>query len=242
MWGTKSRIPWVNRPSTAFIRVANRALVVEGSHVGDAELPDGEYPNPRLLAIVLAGGSSRRMGGDDKLALTLAGQTLLDLAVDAVAGADLVVAVGPQRQTTRDVYWTREVPPGGGPVAAISAGLSAAEALPSEFEFVVVLAGDMPLAASGVDALTAAIGGFDADVAVAVGEDGRDQLLLAIWRRRSLSSVLAGYDSTHGMSARSLLADVNVARVSVAADATLDCDEPQDLQRVAVLLRARGGH
>ncbi len=242
MLGPKSRIHRANRPTTALTGVANRGLVVKGGSVTEADPAVDGHQNPRLLAIVLAGGSSRRMGGEDKLALTLADQTLLDLAIDAVAGADQVIAVGPQRHTNREVRWARENPPGGGPVAAISAGLSAANVLRSDAVFVAVLAGDMPLAASGVDGLLVVIKESDADVAIAVGEDGRDQPLLAIWRRRSLSSVLARYDSTHGLSARSLLEDVNVARVPVPPDAILDCDEPQDLQRVAALLREREGH
>lgn len=207
----------------------------------EAEPAASEPQNPRFLAIVLAGGQSRRMAGGDKLALEVADRTLLDHAVDAVRDAELIVAVGPQRQTKLDVSWTREVPPGGGPVAAIAAGLSSADGLPSEAEFVAVLAGDMPFAGSGIDALASAVERADCDVAIAVGDDGTDQPLLALWRRSSLSAVLARWDSVAGRSARSLLADVNVARVPVANDAVLDCDVPQDLDRVVAMMRGRGG-
>ena len=198
-------------------------------------------PKLAMLAIVLAGGASTRMAGQDKLALPLVDKPLLDHAVDAVASADLIITVGPPRQTGRSVHWTREQPPGGGPVAAIAAGLVAADRLGDESQFVAVIAGDMPLAGGVIGTLLRAAEAADCDVAIAVGADGRDQPLLAIWRRTALSDVLAACESTAGTSARSLLAGVRVARVPVTGDATRDCDEQQDLYEVAAIIRGRSG-
>lgn len=207
----------------------------------EVELTARDGSKLAMIAIVLAGGESARMAGQDKLALPLVNKPLLDHAVDAVASANLIIAVGPSRQTTRDVHWTREAPPGGGPVAAIAAGLSAADRLANDSPFVAVLAGDMPLAGAAMDALIHAIQGTECDVAIAVGEDGRDQPLLAIWRRGSLSNTIAAYDSTQGKSARSLLANVTVNRVSVADEGILDCDEQQDLARITAIMHRRSG-
>src|SRR5699024_2806292 len=119
-------------------------------------------PQPRLAdvvgvgAIVLCGGTSRRMGGTDKTALPLGGATVLDHLLDALPADWPVVCAGVERPTRRKVGWTREDPPGGGPVAGIAAGLDAvaraaagadpATGIAVEPVVVVVLAGDQPFA------------------------------------------------------------------------------------------------
>ncbi|WP_399128711.1 molybdenum cofactor guanylyltransferase [Actinacidiphila sp. ITFR-21] len=76
-------------------------------------------------AVVLAGGAARRLGGADKPALPVGGRTLLDRVLAACAGADRTVVVGPRRPTARPVRWAGEEPPGGGPLPALAAGLTA---------------------------------------------------------------------------------------------------------------------
>ena len=92
-------------------------------------------------AVVLAGGGSRRMG-TDKLSAEVGGVALLDRVLSAVRGADDVVAVGPERPTELPVRWCREEPVGGGPAAALGAGL---RQLLSCSPLVAVLAGELPL-------------------------------------------------------------------------------------------------
>src|SRR5690606_32944159 len=78
-----------------------------------------------LDAVILAGGAARRMGGADKPGLRVGDRTLLERAADAVrahAPEARVVVVGPERDSPRALY-TREDPPGGGPVPALGAGL-----------------------------------------------------------------------------------------------------------------------
>ncbi|WP_188302429.1 molybdenum cofactor guanylyltransferase, partial [Streptomyces sp. CBMA123] len=90
--------------------------------------------------IVPAGGSARRLGGADKPGLTVGETTLLDRVLAACAGARTTVVVGPARPTARaGVRWTREQPPGGGPVAAVAAGLDLVTA-----DLVLLLAADLP--------------------------------------------------------------------------------------------------
>ncbi|NEE37826.1 NTP transferase domain-containing protein, partial [Streptomyces sp. SID7982] len=67
-------------------------------------------------------------------------------------GAARTVVVGDRRATARPVLWTREVPQGGGPLAALGAGLKLTTA-----QYVVVLSADLPFLGRGtVDALLAA--------------------------------------------------------------------------------------
>ena len=79
------------------------------------------------------------MGGGDKTALDVGGLSLLDRALEAAAGAEQTIVVGAARPTRRDVRWTREEPPGGGPAAALASGLRLVSA-----PFVLALAGDLP--------------------------------------------------------------------------------------------------
>ncbi|MFE9766875.1 DUF6457 domain-containing protein [Streptomyces sp. NPDC005808] len=95
-------------------------------------------------AVVLAGGAARRLGGVDKPAVRVGGRPLLDRVLAACAGAATTVVVAEPRSTARPVVWAREDPPGGGPLAALGAGLRHTTA-----EFVVVLSADLPFLEAG---------------------------------------------------------------------------------------------
>jgi molybdopterin-guanine dinucleotide biosynthesis protein A len=174
--------------------------------------------------VVLAGGSSRRMGGGDKTALDLGtGQSVLGHLVSSLDTSVPVVVVGPERPLERSVRWARESPPGGGPVAGLAAGVGALRS--DGAEWVVVIAGDQPFAASAVPELLAA---RTAEVAAVVGvdTDGRDQPLLGAYRISALSRLLgAGSESLAGRSVRSLVEQLTVRRVALPARSTLDVDD-----------------
>lgn len=92
-------------------------------------------------ALILSGGHGRRLGGVDKASLAMEGDTLLGRALAAVARAERIVVVGRSSGSLPEgVRVACEHPPGGGPVAAIAAGLSYVES-----RVVVILACDMPL-------------------------------------------------------------------------------------------------
>jgi molybdopterin-guanine dinucleotide biosynthesis protein A len=55
----------------------------------------------RFDAVILAGGRARRLGGVDKPGLTVGGRTLAEAVVSAVAGAEAVIVVGPERSDLR---------------------------------------------------------------------------------------------------------------------------------------------
>ena len=175
-------------------------------------------------AVVLAGGRSRRMGVADKTRLIVGGTPLLDRALRAVAGADRVVVVGESRVTTTDVTWVREEPPGGGPAAAIAAGLAHVTA-----DVVVLLAGDMPLiSTSDVDRLVDAVSD---DGAVYIDDAGQEQWLCSAWRTTALRNT----PFAAGTSLREALCDFEFTRLPAPA-VVVDCDTPEDLVRAEELL------
>ncbi|MEV0587769.1 NTP transferase domain-containing protein [Nonomuraea sp. NPDC050310] len=118
---------------------------------------------------MLAGGAARRMSGADKPGMTVGARSLLERVVAAVADAGRVVVVGPARDLD-GVVFTREDPPGGGPVRALRAGLAEVTA-----PQVVVLAADLPfLLHDHVVALRAAAAGAVPPIATAAGSEGVD--------------------------------------------------------------------
>jgi molybdopterin-guanine dinucleotide biosynthesis protein A len=181
-------------------------------------------------AIVLAGGSARRLGGVAKPQLDVAGSTLLDRVVDAVRSAEVVVVAGPHQPVTGSVCWSQEQPPGGGPVAALAAALPLTTA-----PVVVVLAGDLPWIAPAVPALLAAVppGGL----ALLVDRSGRLNHLAAAWSREALTRALDRVGEPRGAAVRSLLAGADPVLVADPAGWGADCDTWDDVRSA----RARGG-
>ena len=126
--------------------------------------------------MVLAGGTSRRLGRD-KLGEPVGGMPLLDRVLRALPAHSDVVCVGPERDTARAVRWVREEPAGAGPAAALAAGV---EALEAPVGRVLVLAGDLPFVSR--ELLVGLLAVLDASVgAMAVDDEGREQPLLSAW-------------------------------------------------------------
>lgn len=183
-------------------------------------------PAPQdLTVVVLAGGQSRRFGSD-KLAAPLAGTTLLDHLIATLPEAWPVVVVGEPRATARDVEWTREDPPGGGPLAGVEAGLDRVGT-----GLVAVVAGDMPYAAAGLVVLAAALRDAGPETVAAVGTDdqGFANPLLAVYRAAAVRATLPR--PAHGRPAKTLLALPHV-EVRVAGVASRDVDTPRDLEEL----------
>jgi molybdopterin-guanine dinucleotide biosynthesis protein A len=134
--------------------------------------------------VVLAGGRARRMGGVAKPGLEVDGRRLLDVALEALAGAASRVVVGGTDALPARVTRVCEEPPGGGPVAALAAALQVVTQ-----PVCVVLAADLPfVAAHHVDELVAGLAG--AAAAVAVDAHGREQPLLAAYDAAALRAAL----------------------------------------------------
>jgi len=176
-------------------------------------------------AIVVAGGAARRMGGADKPGQRVGDRTMLGRVVDAVrdvAAHTVVVVVGPRHDDVADVVWCIEEPAGGGPVAAIAAGLQHTSS-----DVVLVLAADLPEIGPAVPLLIDALRG--ADCAVLVDANGRRNPLAAAWRRAQLQAAIAGIGEVAGAAARAMLDGVLVAEVPDAGGWGTDCDTWDDL-------------
>jgi molybdopterin-guanine dinucleotide biosynthesis protein A len=184
-------------------------------------------------AVVLAGGEGRRLGRVSKPALSVGGRRLLDVALDAVAGAARTIVVGAKLPTSRLVEWAREEPIGGGPLAALAAAMPLVRS-----PVTVVLAADLPFITADAIAVLRETRG-DAAAAIAIDDSGRDQPLVGCYATASLRTALPA--DPNGASMRSLLQAIEavgpIVRVVLAGDppVTWDCDTPADLHRAQEL-------
>ncbi|MFE7413803.1 DUF6457 domain-containing protein [Streptomyces laurentii] len=208
-------------------------------------------------AVVLAGGSARRLGGVDKPAVRVGGRPLLDRVLAGCRDAGRTVVVAAPRTTSRPVVWAREDPPGGGPVAALDAGLRRLAELSAcstdAAPLVLVLSADLPFfdadtASRLVGALDAAP---DAEAALGVDTDGRRQPLVAAYRtgplRRALARAAAEHGGTlDGLPLRGVTEALRVVPVppgpgrSGPFDASFDCDTWRDVATARARIREHG--
>lgn len=234
-----------------------------GGRLGGAT--PGTAPTTGWDGVVLAGGLGRRMGPGDKLARRVGGVPLLERVIAALAGAERIIVAGPRRAwvTGADrLIWVAEDPPGGGPVAGLSAALSAVRA-----SRLVVLAGDLPFAAGLPEWLLdrlapsgpAAAGGANAgganagtvDAVVPVDVTGRAQPLAAAYRSAELRAAIAAQPQVCGARLGQVLAELRVAMVhlsnsppgpaGLAGYVLADCDTPEELEAARELLGSPPG-
>ncbi len=164
------------------------------------------------------------------------GETPMVARVLAAVRPRPVLVVGRPEDVPDGIPVLVEDPPGGGPVAAIAAGLGH---LSEEADAVIVLAADLPFVTSAhLDRLASALlhQSPHAGPAVTTDATGRLNWLCSAWRRTALDAALARLGEPAGRSMRDLAAGlrpVEVADVDGVAD---DVDTPDDLAR------ARGRH
>lgn len=203
-----------------------------------------------IAAVILAGGAGRRMGGVDKPALKVSGRRMLDRVLEACRDTAPRVVVGPARDLPPDVLGTTEDPPGGGPVAAIAAGLAQFDPLlqPSK---VVIVAADMPLLdrvavhALEIPYLMPGGDGVAPEVVFYVDKDGQRQLLCGLWcvipLRIALGELAAERpEGLVGASMRALAAKLTVSELTWRAKGPppwYDCDTEEDLREAQKLAR-----
>ncbi|MDG9710389.1 DUF6457 domain-containing protein [Streptomyces sp. DH10] len=188
---------------------------------------------------MLAGGAARRLGGADKPGVRVGGRALLDRVLAACAGARGTVVVAAPRPTARPVTWAREDPPGGGPLAALDAGLRHTTA-----ERVVVLSADLPfLEERTVGLLLSTLRTSAADGVLLTDPEGRDQPLVAAYAAPRLREALAlltdRHESLAGLPLRRLIAELNLTRVSDPV-ASFDCDTWDDIATARARIREHG--
>ena len=187
-----------------------------------------------LAALILAGGRAKRMGGADKAGLLIAGTSLLDRVIGACSDLPVVV-VGPERPTVRAVIFTRESPPGGGPVAALAAGLPLVDG-----RLVALLAADLPfLTADTLDLLGSRLTD-DAEGALLVDDAGSRPAAGRCLASGPAARVVAAAGPPEGLALGRLLGSLTAVRVRpdqlpAGATAWHDCDTPEDLVRAEEL-------
>lgn len=191
-------------------------------------------------AVVLAGGSAKRLGGADKPGLTVGGLALLDRVLGACRAARTTVVVGGRRATVRPVVWAREEPPGGGPLAALAAGLRLVTA-----DRVLVLSADLPfLDEATVAALLGALDAGSHEGVLLTDPGGRDQPLVAVYRteplRRELALLATEHGSPAGLPVRLLISELDIARIAAEPLASFDCDTWQDIVSARSRIREHG--
>jgi molybdopterin-guanine dinucleotide biosynthesis protein A/uridine kinase len=160
----------------------------------------------RVTAVVLAGGASQRFA-PDKLAERVDGESLLDRALMSLPEqVTTVIVVGAVREVARPVIFTAEEPAGGGPAAALVAGLR--RALEQSGDAIVTLPGDAPLAGQAAKILLSRLES-EPSIEAVVGTDaaGREQPLQLALRPAGAHALVAtaGPRGAAGISARRLL-------------------------------------
>jgi molybdopterin-guanine dinucleotide biosynthesis protein A len=187
--------------------------------------------------VVLAGGAGRRMGGADKPALTVAGQSMITRVLAAVHDADPRIVVGRvPPDLPVHVHSTSEEPPGGGPVAATAAGLAL---VPQDVTLTALLAADLPLlTGEAVDVLRLTVESAPMQGAVYRDAEGRRQMLCGVWRTAALREAVHRLErerngGLRGASVRELMQFLRVAEVSWRRPGPppwFDCDTDDDLR------------
>ncbi len=167
-------------------------------------------------AVVLAGGTGRRLGGVDKARLEVDGVRLLDRVLTACVGARTTVVVGPV-DAPDGVLVTREDPPGTGPAAGIVAGLGA---IATPAPWTLVLACDQPGAPRAVPQLLAAA--RDRDAYCLARRDGGPEWLLALYRSDALRRAAEEHGDPRNRSVGSLLGRLEPVLVAAADPTDVD--------------------
>ena len=204
---------------------------------------------PAVTGAVLAGGRSRRFGGD-KLLAPLEGRSLLEHAVTAVAGlADEVLVVGREPWPPADtsvaarpnqrIRGVADRVPDGGPAAGLRTALEVARE-----PIALVVAGDMPrLAPAVLELLLRTLAAGDPGIvdAVVLAYRGRLQPLPAALRVgagtiAAQAAVASGDSSLAGVLARMrvrLIEEAAWRPLDPEAWTLADVDRPVDLDRLA---------
>jgi molybdenum cofactor cytidylyltransferase len=195
---------------------------------------------PRIAALVLAAGSSSRMGGPNKLLCEVGGATMIERAVRAAVDSrctQVVVVTGWQAERVEAAFEAvrtfkpRKVVHNPDHSQGLSSSLRCGvAALPRSVDAALVLLADMPwIGAAHIDRLIGAFDARDPAIVAAIRGDRRGHPVL--WPRRYFPSIatLAG-----DVGARELLARnaSEVRGVQFETDDIFDdIDTPQELAR-----------
>jgi molybdopterin-guanine dinucleotide biosynthesis protein A len=190
--------------------------------------PRPPVPTYAVSVIVLTGGLSRRMG-QHKPSLGVGGSPMV-VRVLAAAAPRPVLVVGRADDVPDGIPVLVEEPPGGGPVAAVAAGLTH---VPPSSEAVLVLAADLPFLTTGhLDRLVvAAAAPGTSGLAVSTDPEGRTNWMCSAWRRSVLAQAVEAVGDPVGASMRSLARGLQPVEVPDPDGLAVDVDTPEDLVR-----------
>ncbi|HEY5978787.1 MAG TPA: NTP transferase domain-containing protein [Microlunatus sp.] len=194
-------------------------------------------PADHLVAVVLAGGTSRRFGGD-KLAADVRGRPLLDNALDGLPDSAAIAVVGPPRPLDRAATFLREEPPGGGPAAGLITGL--VWALAAGAGAIVTLPGDAPGGGRAAMMLLAELDLRGQDALVGVDASGREQVLQLALRPPAAELLIrhAGPGRGQHQSVRRLVTALVHGQLTLPDDLSADIDTTEQLRQFRNLDRA----
>jgi len=189
--------------------------------------------------VILAGGQSRRMDGNNKALLNLAGDRLIDRAITRLSQQCSPVAVSVREhaawtETLTVPIITDTFEGGAGPLAGIVRALEWARDLTPEIEWVMTVPVDVPLFPADLcTRLTAS----DADVVIAASRE-RAHYTVAAWRPRlaqhGAESLSAGTRAVNAFQE-----ELNTQQIEwdvADHDPFLNINTPDDLEGVRHLL------
>ena len=168
----------------------------------------------------------------DKASVKLGNDTLLDFQLAQIPTGVPTIVVGEAVTTHPEVVFTREDPPGSGPVAALSAGLAL-----TRTSAVVLLAVDAPFALPHL--LRLHLGPNDTAL---IPQDlmGKPQYLAGIYLSTALQAALDELGDSTNTSMRELITHLPEAKYFALtpenADYFMDLDTPEDLAAAQALL------
>ncbi|MCU1537082.1 MAG: molybdopterin-guanine dinucleotide biosynthesis protein [Humibacillus sp.] len=170
--------------------------------------------------------------GSHKPSLPVGGAPMVQRVLAAVAPRPVLV-VGRADDVPDGIPVLVEDPPGGGPVAAVVAGLTALARLTPRAEVVLLLAADLPFVTSAhLDRLTAAVTETVTDgPAVTRDRTGRLNWLCSAWRTDVLTAAVDALGDPDGQSLRALVGALTPREVDDEGGVADDVDTPEDLAR-----------
>lgn len=232
-------VPHTPRKQRALLPVVGLPEARAEVREGRAMPSDNEKALPRVAAIILAAGSSQRMGAQNKLLATVAGRPMVAHVAAAALGAgvaQVLVVTGHEAEAVQaalagaPVGFVYNPEYATGMASSLRTGLAA---LGDDIDAAVILLGDMPFVdAAQVRALIAAFNadtGHDIVAPVCGGRRGNPVL----WARRYFDEMqlLAGDTGARGLLQKYA---GRIVEVSVAGDAVFtDIDTPEMLQALA---------
>ncbi|HET7204236.1 MAG TPA: molybdenum cofactor guanylyltransferase MobA [Steroidobacteraceae bacterium] len=196
-------------------------------------IPADRDPRDSVTGLVLAGGLGRRMGGEDKGLVALAGRPMIEHVLDALRPQVAAVLINANRNRERYAQYGHPVVTDTldgflGPLAGV---LSALPHVATEFMATVPC--DAPLIAPDlVRRLHAACVSHEADIAVASDGERRQPVFLVL--RARVAPALQAYLAGGGRKIDAWFGQVRVADADFSdePDTFVNVNDPDERQRI----------